>query len=154
MAAVRVVGVGNDFRCDDAAGLLVVRRLKELGCSAELHESDGEGGAIIELMRDCDRIVIVDATTAKREPGTITEFDVSSSPLPIVSVAETGHAFAVAQGIETARALGRLPNEVWFFGIEGVQFHHGIGLGDDVNRAVEDVAYRVMARLGEAVLQS
>jgi len=141
---LRIVGVGNDFRCDDAAGLMVVRRLKKLGCDAELFESDGEGGAIVELISGCDRIIFVDATKCDTTPGTIVEHDLSAEPLPIISVAETGHAFALAQAIEMARTLGRLPKECRFVGIEGEKFVHGTDISTAVQNAVAKVATELM----------
>jgi Ni,Fe-hydrogenase maturation factor len=44
----RIIGCGNAERGDDAAGLLLVRRLRELGVDA--HEHSGEGRAPARLL--------------------------------------------------------------------------------------------------------
>ena len=35
-----VIGIGNDFRHDDAAGLVAARQLRERGVAARMHEGD------------------------------------------------------------------------------------------------------------------
>ena len=47
--AVLVIGVGNEFRGDDAAGLFVVRKLREkVAHEAVLVEATGEGANLME----------------------------------------------------------------------------------------------------------
>ncbi len=53
------------------------------------------------------------------------------------------HSFGVAEAVELARALGRLPARIVVFGIEGRDFAQGEGLSPDVDAAVDEVVRRV-----------
>ena len=49
---VLVIGVGNAYRHDDAAGLVVARHLKDqTHSSCEVHEHVGEGTGLMELWK-------------------------------------------------------------------------------------------------------
>jgi hydrogenase maturation protease len=50
----------------------------------------------------------------------------------------------VAEAIELARALGKLPGQLIVFGIEGKTFKAGNGLSGEVAIAVADVVGRVL----------
>ena len=67
----------------------------------------------------------------------------TSRPLPAVFSRSSTHSFGVAEAVELARALGRLPARVVVFGIEGRDFTPGEGLSPDVDAAVDEVVRRV-----------
>ena len=48
------------------------------------------------------------------------------------------HALGLAEAIEIARSLGRLPTRVRVVGIEGARFDFGRGLSPEVEDAVEE----------------
>jgi hydrogenase maturation protease len=56
-----------------------------------------------------------------------------------------GHAVGVAEAIELARCLGRLPARVVVFGVEGDCFETGSSLGVNVRAAIEPLAAAVRA---------
>jgi hydrogenase maturation protease len=55
----------------------------------------------------------------------------------------SSHAFGVAEGIELARALGRLPCRLIVIGIEGIRFDHGESPSAEVAKAVERLAQHI-----------
>ena len=68
-------------------------------------------------------------------------------PLPATFAGRSTHAFTVAQAIELARSLGRLPARLVVVGIEGRSFEAGAALGPAVAAAIEPAAERVLALL-------
>jgi hydrogenase maturation protease len=79
-----------------------------------------------------------------RKPGFVHRVDASRSPLPSVLRSSTStHAVGVAEAIELARTLGRLPGRVIAYGIEGNRFEAGTELSPPVAAAVDLVAARV-----------
>jgi hydrogenase maturation protease len=94
----------------------------------------------------------VDALSAGSAPGTTYRFDARTEPPPAPFRHRGSHTFGVADVLELARALGRLPERVVVYGIEGGSFGAGVGLSADVARAAGDTAERVLAELagGEA----
>jgi hydrogenase maturation protease len=136
-----VIGCGNPDRSDDAAGILVARRLRELGIQA--HELCGEGLALIDAWSGWADVIVVDAVKSGAPPGTITIWDARVSPLPVSQFGCSSHRLGVGEGIELARTLDRLPGKLMVVGIEGIQFSYGGSVSAEVAEAVERVARRI-----------
>src|SRR4051794_5163482 len=67
-----VIGVGNEYRHDDAAGLAAVEQLRRLDPpGVEFADSDGEPTSLIELWSGADLAVVVDGVAPSGEPGRI-----------------------------------------------------------------------------------
>jgi len=140
-----IIGIGNEYRGDDAAGLIVVRRLKErLGDSFAVLEQSGDGAALVETWRGAETVIIIDAVMSGATPGTIHRFDASAQPLPKNAFRCSTHAFGVAEAIELSRALSELPQSLIVYGIEGKNFAAGVGLSSEVEKAVDEVVRRAL----------
>jgi hydrogenase maturation protease len=134
------VGVGNEFRRDDGAGLIVARRVAALKLpSLEVAESSGEGASLMDLWNGADQVFLADAARSGAPPGRVFRFDASAGPVPTSFFSYTTHAFSVAEAVETARALGRLPARVIVYGVEGKDFAHGEGLSSCVRDALDAI---------------
>src|SRR5580704_8351982 len=118
-----IVGCGNQDRSDDSAGPLVVRRLRELGIHAM--ELGGDGLALIDAWSGWADVIVIDAVMSGVRPGTITVWDARNAFFPVGQFRCSTHAFGVAETIELARALGRLPGKLTVYGIEGIRFGCG-----------------------------
>ena len=66
----------------------------------------------------------------------IHRFDAVASALPTEVLSST-HAFGVAEAIELARALGRLPASLTVYAIEGDRFDVGQELSPEVEAAID-----------------
>ncbi len=152
-AKVLVIGIGNAYRHDDAAGLMVARCLKEQTLSSgEVHEQAGEGTALMELWKGAERVVVVDAVQSGAVPGSIHHFNAGLHPLPAPIFRDSTHAFGLVEAIELSRALNQLPSNLVIYGIEGQNFDVGTGLSAAVLGAVNDLAERLRQEaLGEKV---
>ena len=141
-----VIGVGNAWRGDDGAGLAVARRVAAEGGTAHAHE--GDCAALVELWSGADHAVVVDAARSGAPAGTVRHFDAAAAPLPAAAVRSGTHAFGVADAVELARALGRLPARLDVYAIEGGSFAAGDRLTPAVARAVAALAGRLGSRDG------
>jgi hydrogenase maturation protease len=141
---VIVIGVGNAWRGDDAAGLAVARRLRELALAGvEVREVEGDASVLVELWTGAQYVVVVDAAALGAAHGTISHFDALAGPLPARSVRSSTHAFGVPDAIELSRALGRLPERLDVYAIEGERFDAGGRLSPAVERAVAEVVEKL-----------
>ncbi|GMV36840.1 MAG: peptidase M52 [Fimbriimonadales bacterium] len=146
---VLIVGIGNDMRGDDAAGLLVVRRLREMGVDADLRECGGDGAEMMDLWRDAEETILIDAVRSGAPPGTIHCFDACCEPIPAAfRNSPSTHLFSVAEAIELARSLLRLPPKMTVYGIEGGEFSLGTSPSPNVVGAIERVVADVAGYLG------
>ncbi len=128
-----LIGVGNELRGDDAAGLEVARRLGALECEAE-------PTALMAAWEGAEDVVLVDALSSGGEPGTVRRFDASAGELPEGFAGASTHGFGLGETIALARALATLPARVVVYGIEGADFRQGAGLSPAVAAAVDEVA--------------
>jgi hydrogenase maturation protease len=137
---VVVIGVGNEFRDDDALGICVVRELKRRnpGIAAVL-EMSGEGASLMGAWSGAEHVIIVDAVSSGEVPGAIHRLDAASTEIPRRFFHYSSHAFGVAEAIETARRLKTLPPKVILYGIEGKEFGSGIGLSDPVVKSIPEL---------------
>ena len=130
-----VIGVGNSFRCDDAAGLEVARRL-DPAAGAQVHAREGDLAGLVDLWDGDSSVIVIDSASSGAPPGTIHRFDAIAHPLPTGLLSST-HAFGVAEAIELARALGRLPASLSVYAIEGSRFEVGQDLSPVVEAAID-----------------
>ena len=137
-----VVGVGNDFRHDDAAGLIAARRLRDCGIPAEGHQ--GDFATLIERWKDADRLILIDAIAPGRFPGRMYRLNASTSPLDRQVCNTSTHAFGLADVIELSRTLGSLPPEVLVFGIEAKNLTVGVGLSSEVEANLRELVKEVL----------
>jgi hydrogenase maturation protease len=134
-----VIGVGNVLRGDDAAGVLVARRLRG---RARIIEQGGEAGALVEAMRGARAAYIVDAARGDR-PGRVHRLDATAQPLPQGMFACSTHGFGVAEGVELARALGVLPPVCVVYALEGACFENGAQMSAALAAALPVAAARI-----------
>ena len=145
---VCVIGVGNEFRCDDAAGVLVARRIRDRGiANVSVHEASGEGAALMDLWTGFERIVIIDAVQADTTPGAVCRLDARDEDVPVSFFHYSTHAFSVAEAIALAKSLNTLPAHVVVYGIEGKTFSMGQDLSPEVESALADVERQIVNEL-------
>ena len=92
--------------------------------------------SLIEGWRDVDRLLLVDAMHSGAGAGAIRVVAAHEEELPPELRRPSTHLMGVAEAIELARALGRLPRETYVYAIEGERFDAGRGLSPAVTAAV------------------
>ena len=141
MTRLLVVGLGNDLRGDDAAGLLAVRALAAL-CPPEVvvEEQSGDPATLAESLARHERVIVIDAVQCAEPTGTVVDLTGASSPP--AAARSSSHGLGLAEALALARALGAAP-EVRVIGIAGADFALGAQPAGDVVRAAGSVAARI-----------
>lgn len=128
-----VLGIGNPWRGDDAAGLLAAHTLRARALpGVTAIEANIVDLALIDAWQGVDRLLVVDAVVSGAAPGTVHCFDLSQESLPGGLVFCSSHAFDLAALLNLARALDRLPPQVWVFGVEAREFAPGQAVSETV----------------------
>jgi hydrogenase maturation protease len=145
-----VVGIGNRFRRDDSVGLLVLDAVRSrLPTCATAFESNGDAVALVSTWEGADLAVLIDAVVSGGKPGTIYRFD-GAHPLPIRFFrAASSHVLGLAEALELARALDRLPPRVLVIGIEADDVSMGDGLSAAAASALPRAADLVIRLLDD-----
>jgi hydrogenase maturation protease len=150
---VLIVGVGNDLRGDDVAGIEVARRLRERGRAVgiDVAEEQNDPTALIERWRNRDAVVLIDAVLGD-DPGAVHRMDASGHPLRARwRGSSSTHAIGLEETIELARALGQLPGRVIVFAIEGRCFGAGEVLSQAVAVALPGLVEVVLSEAWELI---
>jgi hydrogenase maturation protease len=156
---VRIIGLGNTILTDDGVGVYAAREIRRRlgdGCAGvEVVESEVAGFALLELVADCERVILIDAVSFDAAaPGTVTRIDPQDlrTSLRLRSV----HEIDLPTALELGRQLGMsMPREIVIF---AVQAQDCLTLGERMNPPVEAACARVvdlvLAEIGAAGAQS
>jgi len=145
---LRIIGVGNLFRGDDAAGVLAARRLKGLvGDRAEVIEAELAGLDVLDLMADASAVILIDAARSGRPAGTIHRLDASAGPLSGDLFPHSTHVLNAVDALEMGRTLGLLPPQVIVYGVEVGDTTAGNDLSPAVAGVLDQVVERVLCEL-------
>ncbi len=148
-----VVGIGNRTRGDDAAGpevaARVAARVAELDVPGVTVVVQDEPLALVEHLTSHTEVVVVDAVAPGGDPGRVHVWHVGPSPLPRDVRAIGSHGLGVAEAVELARALGRLPRRLTLVGVEAQTLSLGEPLSDRVGERLDDAVRAVLDALSE-----
>ena len=80
-----IIGLGNDYRSDDAVGRVVARKLRaESLDGVRILEESGEGAALMDAWQGADFVILIDAVHSGAKPGTIYRIDAHAEEIPAV----------------------------------------------------------------------
>ena len=145
MAVIRIIGLGNHLRGDDAVGLLAARRLRQqVGDRAEVIEAEMMGVGLMELMNGASVVILVDAARSGQIPGTIHRLDASAGPIGVRVFLRSSHALGISDALELARATSVLPPRVIVYGIETGNTEPGQPLSPQVAEALGKVVEQIV----------
>lgn len=139
-SSIRIIGLGNELRGDDAVGLLAARRLRQaVGHRAEVIEAEMAGLDLIELMKGGRLAILIDAVWSGGSPGIIHRLDASNSQIGVQMRSHSSHALGLSDALELARTMGVLPARVIVYGIEADDMEAGRMLSSSVAKALDEV---------------
>jgi len=104
-----ILGIGNLLMGDEGVGIAAVRRLEQNGFAehAELVDGGTSGFHLLGLFRDRQHIILIDATTDGKPPGTVSFIQPRfASDFPPTL---TAHDIGLKDLLESAALLGDLP---------------------------------------------
>jgi len=136
----QIIGCGNRNRMDDAAGVLVAERLRQIGVQAEMQS----GGAfeLIASWEGQEHVIVIDAVVTGAPCGTIHAWEGNPPRLPRTQQVSS-HGFGLAEALRLGKALHCLPELITVYGIEGREFDIGERVSPEVLASVERVALQI-----------
>jgi len=132
--------MGNEFRGDDAAGLIVAERLRDkYPKNSDIRYCQRDGSALILLWEGYKNVILIDTVCSGASPGTIHILDLKNSDCEEDKFRTSGHSFSIYETVKLAGYINKSPDYIKLFGIEGTQFDMGEGLSKDVENSIEEV---------------
>jgi len=148
---LRLVGCGSPDAGDDALGPIVADSLRErLPAEVEIKTDYAGGANLLDWCEGVELLILVDAALAT-EDFAVGEWRRLCFPSEHESLRKLAfhntHSLGLAEALELASSLGRLPKEVVIFAVAGAQFELGTGLSPAVQRSVSEVRSAVRAEI-------
>ncbi len=144
---IAVVGVGNVLMGDEGAGVEAVRMLGELGCpdNVDLIDAGAAFFTVATGLRNYKKLIVIDAVRGGGKPGTLYRFtmdDVSCQDM-LLSL----HDLGVVDSLKLESMVGRIPDEIIFFGIEPQSIELSMGLSPAVRSNMERLVSKVLEEM-------
>ncbi|MCP4133446.1 MAG: hydrogenase maturation protease [bacterium] len=146
MRKILILGIGNLLQKDDGLGVHIVNHMQETGTplpeNVEIVDGGTAGFDLVPLMKDQDKIIIVDALKADDVPGSVYRF-------PAEHLADTGqtyslHDMGVKKILDVLKIMGDDP-EVEIIGIVPEDIGTlEIGISDSVKRSIPKVVDQII----------
>lgn len=150
-----VIGIGNDWRRDDAVGLIAARRLRgALDARVTVIACSGDTSALLHLWQGRSLVVLVDAMDDRDGgcPGDVLRFDAlgSEGHLAPTPALHSTHALGVADALALGGALDMLPARLVIYAMRGEAWGMGAGLSPAVEAALPALCVRVATEVAAA----
>ena len=148
---LKVIGVGNEWRGDDAVGLLVARRLQaDQLPQVEISECRDTVTALREAWKDATGVIVVDAVVSGGPPGAIYRFNAHGGGVPVqLSRSPSSHGWGVAEALALGKVFQELPLWLIIYGIEGQNFGPGQEVSQEVAAAIPELVRRIEREIQE-----
>lgn len=140
-----VIGIGNRDRGDDAVGPAVTDGVGRLcGDRATVFIAEGDLSDLVVRWSADQDVVVVDAMVSGRSPGSVLQIDALASSIPTDNGLLSSHGIGLAETVELARLLDRLPRSLTLWAIETVSFEQFDPMTPAVADAVEPLVERLV----------
>lgn len=147
---IQVLGLGNAVLCDDSAGVKVLEKLRGHPLKPDVTLTmGGTGGlALVDMLQDCDRLIIVDAIMTGAPPGTIHKLGMADleSAMPFHMVSSHGPNLMEIMRLRQALLDSPPPRDVIIFAIEAADT---VTLSEDCTPEVEAAVAKVTHQILE-----
>lgn len=142
-----IVGIGNDYRRDDAVGVAAAAALDTLALpNVVVKTGIADPMSLLEAWTGAGLAVLIDAATVNPStPGRIRRCDLAD--LAAQPEGLSSHSLDIGRTYALGQALGRVRGELVVFTVEVSDTGHGIGLSPQVSRAVPTVVRMVAAEI-------
>jgi len=139
-----IVGVGNEFRGDDAIGIDMVQRLQQHRLSAATYLIVQRDASSLIDQWEGKNIIVIDAVCSKNtKTGRIHLIDSFEKLTSYREKLYSTHGIGVVQAFELGKQLGRIPASFLVIGVEGENWGTGEQMSENVRNAIPEVEQMV-----------
>jgi hydrogenase maturation protease len=139
---ILVLGVGNLLLMDEGLGVRALETIEqryEIPAGVELMDGGTSGMELLGYIQGRDALIILDAVTCNKSPGTIVRMEGDQVPA-LFRKKISPHQLGLSDLIAAARLTDSLPGKVVLFGVEPKELGTGLDLSDTVAGILEQLA--------------
>ena len=136
---IAVVGVGNVLLKDEGIGVHIAHALQQTDIPHDIKVIDGGTSPDLPYyIKDCDKLIIVDAVQGGGKPGTFYRFHPHDANIESGEMA-SAHELGLGQSLEMMRLMGSEPREIVIIGIEPKEIGWGIELSAELQQKIPEI---------------
>jgi len=150
---ILILGVGNLLLRDEGIGVHVARKLMEMDFPPQVEVLEGgtDGFALMHVLFQTDRLILVDAVRGGGPPGSIYRFEIEDCP-PFPDIFKTSvHQISILEVINLSGLIGSTPRTT-VIGVEPKYLDMGMELSplieSKIPRVIQLIEEEVAAYLG------
>lgn len=144
---VRVIGVGQCYRGDDAVGLIVAKHVRALAPErVEVVTESSDAAALLAAFEGVDVCVAIDSGRHGGAPGAVLRLH----PTEVAATrggATSSHGNALAEAVALGAELRSLPSHFRIVAVVGTNFCVGGAMSAPVHAAVPDAVAAVLVEV-------
>ena len=152
---IALLGLGNLLLKDDGIGIWLIRRLRQtrLFPDVKIYEIGTAIFAIDSLVRECSRLLLVDAVHGGEKPGTV--YNLSPDEIRPPHRRHAGGKFTLLHSLhellipELLAAPETAVPDWWVFGVEPAEIDCGIGLSAHLREKLLSIEAALVATVRE-----
>jgi hydrogenase maturation protease len=137
---ILILGVGNLLLSDEGVGVHVARKLMEMDFppGVEVLEGGTDGFALMHVLLQADRLILVDAVKGGGAPGSIYRFEIEDCP-PFPDIFKTSvHQISILEVINLSGLIGSTPRTT-VIGVEPKRLEMGMELSPQIEATIPKV---------------
>ena len=148
---ILILGVGNLLLSDEGVGVHVARKLMQMDFPPQVEVLEGgtDGFALMHVLLQADRLILVDAVRGGGPPGSIYRFEIEDCP-PFPDIFKTSvHQISILEVINLSGLIGSTPLTT-VIGVEPNRLEMGMELSPQIEAKIP----RVIQLIREEVARS
>jgi hydrogenase maturation protease len=149
---IRVLGLGNLMRTDDAVGMLALQKLTEDGRwprDIEVIEGGTLGLDLLHVLYGVSHLLVLDAVDTGAAPGTLVRF--SGQELIHLPTSKSVHLLGLSDMINALRLMEAPPMEVFLLGVQPESTGWGTTLTSTVEAAQKELVEAALQQITQWV---
>jgi len=142
-----IVGVGNILLKDEGIGVHIAHSLQQTDISHDIKVIDvGTSPDLPYYVKDCDKLIIVDAVQGGGKPGTFYRFHPHDANIESGEMA-SAHELGLGQSLEMMRLMGSEPREIVIIGIEPKEIGWGMELSAELQQKIPEIIDLILSEI-------
>jgi hydrogenase maturation protease len=141
---LKIIGFGNKYLSDDGIGPIIIEKLEKSSYledrAIEIIDLGTSGSDLIFQIKECPRIIIIDALDADQDPGKV----IKIKEKDIEKFCNEGflslslHDLNLADILKLVRAM-KLKTDITIIGIKPVNIEFGEGLSPEIQKKIPEI---------------
>jgi len=145
-----IMGLGNPLFQDEGLGIHVINELmiSDLFERAELIDGGTDGLALLGVVEDAHRLIVIDAIDGGFKPGTVRQLQDQEISL-LTRGKLSAHQLGFQEVLALAQMRGKYPQHLVLIGVQPQTLEWGTSLSPEVASVVPQVINMIYAQIAE-----